>query len=163
MTCGAEVTAADLVGVDAAAIVVTAACDDFAGMPDALPWRGVHLRSRYTPTSETGTLTPAYVINRPSMSVPYTRTTETKWASGQRVAGTVVSEEYPGANAKHYPIPDVEGRNAETNVDFQFDIRAMLAPVPTFFCGRLATYRYQNQDAVIVDAWACAADVLASL
>lgn len=171
VTCGADMTAADLEGTDASAIVVTAAIDDFAGMPDALPWRGVHLRSRYYPcdideamlrnTECMATETPAYVINRPSMSVPYTRTIETKHASGQNIHGTVVSEEYPGAAAKHYPIADLYGKNAKTNDYLQAEVRTMLAPVPVFFRGRLATYRYINQDEAIADAWACADEVLA--
>jgi UDP-galactopyranose mutase len=163
VTTGAEVTAADLAGMDAAAVVVTAALDDFVGTPDALPWRGVHLRSTYYPAVPTGTGTPAYVINRPSMAVPYTRTIETKHASGQRIAGTVVSEEYPGADAKHYPVADLYGKNARVNDYLQADVRTKLAPVPVFFCGRLATYRYINQDEAILDALACAEYVMAEL
>lgn len=163
VTCGADVTAADLVRVDASAIVVTAAVDDFAGTPGSLPWRGVHLRSRYEPCGPDETVTAAYVINRPSMSVPYTRTVETKHATGQHVGGTVVSEEYPGAPLKHYPVPDVHGHNAALNADLQADVRAALAPVPTFFCGRLAEYLYVNQDEAIARAWACADEVLGVL
>lgn len=163
VTCGADVIAADLAGTEAAAIVVTAALDDFAGVPDVLDWRGVHLRSLYYPTEPGATRTPAYVINRPSATVSYTRTIETKHASGQHINGTVVSEEHPGAPAKHYPVLDVTGLQARKNVILQEEVRAMLDPIPVFFCGRLATYRYINQDEAIADAWACADQVLARM
>lgn len=164
VTCGVDVTAAELCAAEASAIVVTAALDDFAGRPGLLPWRGVHLTSRYQPTaSALETVTPAYVINRPSMSVPHTRTIETKHASGQRITGTVVSEEFPGAPAKHYPVADLYGKNVRTNDYLQADVRTQLAPVPVFFCGRLATYRYINQDEAVADAWTCAEEVMKAL
>lgn len=161
MTCGANVTAMDLAhSRDVGAVVITAPLDEFFGRPHTLQWRGVHLRSRYYPTAPLETRTAAYVINRASESVPYTRTIETKHASGQRVNGTVVSEEYPGAPAKHYPIATVDGRYELANRGLQREVRAMLAPTPVYFCGRLATYRYINQDEAIGDAWACADQVL---
>lgn len=166
VTCGAPVTAADLVGddrLDLGAIVITAPLDEFANRPGALEWRGVHLRSRYFPTEPGETRTPAYVINRPSLSVPYTRTVETKHASGQQIGGTVVSEEYPGAPARHYPIATVDRRYETANRYLQREIVAMLAPVPVYFCGRLATYRYINQDEAIMGAWQCADSVLAGI
>jgi len=157
VTCGADVKASDL--GPAAAVVVTAALDEFVGA-ERLEWRGVHLRSQYVPVEPTQTLTESYVVNRPSASVPYTRTVETKHASGQRIAGTVVSREYPGAPARHYPVADVHGENARTNARLQAYVRELLAPTPVFFCGRLATYRYINQDEAIADAWRCADEVL---
>ena len=38
------------------------------------------------------------------------RTVETKHASGQLIHGTVVSEEYPGSPARHYPVPTIDRR-----------------------------------------------------
>lgn len=164
VTCGADVTATDfLAQSDVAAVVVTSALDEFLGRSDVLAWRGVHLRSRYYPTGLTETRTPAYVINQPSMAVPYTRTIETKHASGQQAFGTVVSEEYPGADAKHYPVATVDHRYERANRGLQAEIRALLAPTRVFFCGRLAQYAYINQDEAIAAAWACADDVLATL
>ena len=64
-------------------LVVTAALDDFVGRPGSLAWRGIEMRSRYLPTdAPAATLTPAYVVNRPSERVPYTRTVETKHPTG---------------------------------------------------------------------------------
>lgn len=165
VTCGADVRLTDLAdaGRDIAAIVVTAALDELLWQPGTLDWRGVHLRSRYVPASLTGTASEAYVINRPSMRVPYTRTIETKHATGQRICGTVISEEHPGALAKHYPVATVDHRYENANRRLQSEARAALAPVPVFFTGRLASYRYINQDEAIAQASDCANAVLAKL
>ena len=82
-------------GFDAA--VVTAPLDAFAGETTALPWRGIRVEARYCDTDDPdGTVTRAYTVNQPDPDVPFTRTVETKHASGQRIPGTVVCEEYPG-------------------------------------------------------------------
>jgi UDP-galactopyranose mutase len=166
VTCGRSVTVDDVLQIEPTvdAVVVTAPLDDFLGRPGELPWRGIRMVSRYCPTSEpTETRTPAYVVNHPSPRVPYTRTVETKHASGQRVHGTVVSEEYPGAPARHYPVPTVDGRNERDNDELQRETTMRLAGVPTFFCGRLATYAYIDQDQAIEQAFLCAADVMRAL
>jgi UDP-galactopyranose mutase len=144
-------------------VVVTAALDDFVGRPGSLAWRGIEMRSRFVPTDELdATLTPAYVVNRPSARVPYTRTVETKHASGQEILGTVVSEEIPGAPARHYPVHTVDRSNELVNAQLQDEIRAA-STVPVYFAGRLATYRYINQDQAIADAMDTAARVLEEL
>jgi UDP-galactopyranose mutase len=165
-TCGVTVTAEDvdeIVGRPRA-VVITSPLDDFLGRPGTLDWRGIHMRSRYVPVDEpSGTVTPAYVVNRPSPRVPYTRTVETKHATGQHVDGTVVSEEYPGAAAKHYPVPTPDRRHEQVNERLQVETRARLDGVPTFFCGRLSTYTYIDQDQAIGRALRCAEEVLQQL
>jgi UDP-galactopyranose mutase len=165
VTCGVDVTAENLHEVmkDPEAIVITAPLDDFVGRPGELAWRGIHMVSRYAPTEPGGTLTPAYVVNHPSERVAYTRTVETKHATGQQIAGTVVSEEYPGAPARHYPLPTVERTYERKAEALQEEIRARIDGVPTFFCGRLATYTYINQDEAIERAFICADQVGATL
>lgn len=163
VTCGADVTVADLEGERLAAVVLTGGTDRFLGRPGELAWRGVGLRSTYSPTdTPTGTQTAAYVINRPSLTVPYTRTVETKHASGQQICGTVVSEEYPGAPACHYPVPTVDRRYEKLNLALQAEIVERLSPTPVYFCGRLATYSYIDQDQAIARALECARRVLVS-
>lgn len=163
VTCGAEVTVDDLQDERADAIVVTAALDEFTPGAQPLEWRGVHLRSRYIPTRDGQTHQAAYVINRNHMQVPYTRTIEAKHASAQMISGTVVSEEHPGAPARHYPVARIDGRYERLNIALQRDASNALAHTNVFFAGRLATYRYINQDEAIMDAWRCADDVLAAL
>lgn len=140
-------------------LVITGALDDFTGRPGDLEWRGIRMQSRYTPAGVDETSTPNYVVNHASLRVPYTRTVETKHATGQKVFGTVVSEEYPGAPERHYPVPTVDSRNEKRNAELQHEIRSAL-PIPVWFCGRLATYRYINQDQAILDGIDCATRIL---
>jgi UDP-galactopyranose mutase len=166
VTCGVDVGIDDLYDVVGRpdAVVITAPLDDLLGVDDALEWRGIHMVSRYIPTvADDSTVTPAYVVNRPSPRVPFTRTVETKHATGQRIAGTVVSEEHPGAPVRHYPLPTVDRRNERRNEELQAEVRARNEGVPTFFCGRLSTYTYIDQDQAIERAFACAEDVGAVL
>lgn len=165
-TCGVEVGIDDLseLGGRPAAVVLTTPLDDFLGRPGTLEWRGIHMRSRYLPMEDLdGTATPAYVVNRPSLRVPYTRTVETKHATGQRVSGTVVSEEHPGSAARHYPVGTADGRNERRNLTLQEEVLERSNDVPTFFCGRLSTYTYIDQDQAIHRALACAEDVVRAL
>lgn len=159
VTCGVEVgvdDVSDVVGRPSA-VVVTAPLDDFLGRRGELAWRGIRMVSRYTPTdSASGTVTPAYVVNRPSLRVPYTRTVETKHASGQQINGTVVSEEHPGAPARHYPVATVDGRHEAHNQRLQAEVRERLGGLAVHFCGRLSTYTYIDQDQAIDRALTCA-------
>lgn len=100
------------------------------------------------------------MVTRPSLRVPFTRTVETKHATAQRVAGTVVSQEYPGARARHYPVPGLDGAGQRHNEELQAEIGVHMAATAILFCGRLATYRYSNQDQAIEDGLRCAAEVL---
>lgn len=163
VTCGVEVGVDDVLDLfgPADAVVVTAPLDDFLGRPGELAWRGIRMVSRYVPTdTPDGTVTAAYVVNRPSERVPYTRTVETKHASGQQIGGTVVSEEHPGAPARHYPVPTVDGRYEERNAELQQEVRERLSNTQVHFCGRLSTYTYIDQDQAIDRAFTCVEGIL---
>ena len=165
VTLGCEVTADDLDNLarDHDAVVLTGPLDDFLGRPGELAWRGIRTEAVFHDTdADDGTVTAAYCINRPSPTVPYTRTIETKHATGQRVRGTVVGHEYPGAPARHYPVPTRDRRHEATNAALKREIADHTA-VPVFFCGRLADYTYIDQDAAIEQAWDCAATVATAL
>lgn len=164
-TLGSYLTLADLADLEGEyqAVVVTVGLDDFAGRPGELEWRGVRTVSRYTPLKDPdGTLTPAYQVNRPSLRRAYTRTVETKHATGQSVPATVVTEEYPGSAGRHYPVPTTDARNERLNRALQEEIR-LAAPMPVFFSGRLANYSYINQDEAIAQGMACAAEISAAI
>jgi UDP-galactopyranose mutase len=142
------------------ALVITAPLDLFEGGESRLAWRGVTSKSSYYPTGAPGgTRTEAYIINRPSPDVPYTRTVETKHASGQEILGTVVSEEYPEGDSRHYPVMTVDGQYERINEELKGRIREV-CPIPVFFCGRLANYLYINQDEAIRQAMDTASDVI---
>jgi UDP-galactopyranose mutase len=144
-------------------VLVTAPLDEFAG-PEGrgqLAWRGIRVVARHYATDEPGdTLTPAYVVNEPRLELPFTRTVETKHATGQRIRGTVVCEEYPGAHARHYPIHTPENTYERENERLK-DLILRAAPRPVSFCGRLANYRYVNQDEAILDGLRAADAILA--
>jgi UDP-galactopyranose mutase len=160
---GVEVRLADLGDApfrrfDAA--VVTAPLDAFAGEATPLPWRGVRVEARYRSTDELdATATPAYTVNQPDPDVPFTRTVETKHASGQRIRGTVVCEEYPGHPAKHYPVPTASHEHERRNRALQALVRRE-SPLPVAFCGRLANYVYINQDEAILQGLLTADELL---
>ena len=165
VTCGSELSLGDLADMQGEfdAFVVTAPLDRLLGRDGELEWRGIHLRSRYIPVEDDDeTRTAAYVVNWPDARYPFTRTIETKQATGQRIAGTVVSEEYPGAPARHYPVPTVDRRFEALNDRYKEEVRDKLDR-PVYFCGRLANYLYINQDQAIEQAFACAAEVLGDL
>lgn len=163
VTFDTEITVAELEHLSRSfdALIVTAPLDVFLGRPDELSWRGVGLRSRLIQVDTlSGTVTEGYVINHPSRRVPYTRTIETKHATGQRIGATVVSEEFPGAPRRDYPIPTPDGQHERTNLKLKDEIRAA-SPIPVYFCGRLANYQYINQDQAIRQGFDTAADALA--
>lgn len=131
----------------AEAVVVTCALDEFfASHLGALPWRGVRLVNHYLPGVDH--VLPCGVLNTPSPLKPHTRAVETKWMSGQTEPGTVVSYEYPGAPARHYPIDDVAGANRALARRYLDELEALPGP-PRFVAGRLATYTYIDMDQVI--------------
>ena len=162
---GSRMGIQDLIALGARfdAWVVTAALDEFVAEPETLGWRGIETRPRYQPVnSPDETATASYVINHPDLRYPFTRTVESKHATGQSIAGTVVCEEYPGAPQRHYPVPTVDGRYERRNDELRTRIRD-LCPVTVDFCGRLATYRYINQDQAIRQGLDCARRVLTSM
>ena len=138
-----------VIGVLPDAVVVTAAVDEFLGRDGALAWRGIRSVPQYsvvdTPTAKR---TLAYQVNQPSLRVPFTRTVETKWASGQLIDATVVCEEYPGAPFRHYPVVSIDGHSETVNAEMQSEVR-VAASKPVFFCGRLANYQYIDQDQAV--------------
>ena len=129
---------------DYQAVVLTSALDElFDDALGPLPWRGVHLVHRWVPGVDH--VLPAAVVNHPGLDQGYTRRIETKWMSGDRESGTVVSEEYPGASARHYPVDDVEGRNRELATRYVQLVGRELGP-HVVLAGRLATYSYIDMD-----------------
>jgi UDP-galactopyranose mutase len=149
VSMGVEISADNLEasakGFDA--VVLTAPLDTFFSETlGALPWRGVRLVHRYLPGVTS--LLAAPVVNHPGLDRAYTRRIETKLMSGQEVAGTVVSEEYPGSVAKHYPVDDAAGDNRRLAAAYQRLLGTEFS-LPVVLAGRLATYTYINMDQAI--------------
>jgi UDP-galactopyranose mutase len=90
----------------------------------------------------------AACINEPGAGVPYTRTTEYKYLTGQTHAKTLVSREYPSAEGEpYYPIPMPESRAL-----YERYRRLAARERRVTFVGRLAEYRYYNMDQAVASA-----------
>lgn len=142
-------------------IVITAPLDDFVGSPGELEWRGIQTIPRFVEVGERETHTEAYQINHPSLEVPFTRTIETKHATGQVIRGTVVCEEMPGSPDRHYPVPTVDRRNEILNSRFKEEIEGSTS-LTVKFCGRLSNYTYINQDQAIAQGFKTAREIAAA-
>jgi UDP-galactopyranose mutase len=91
---------------------------------------------------------PAGVVNY-TVSEAYTRITEFKKLTGQKLAGvTTVAREYPRAcgegDTPYYPIPDEQSARRYAAYREQADRCPKLV-----LLGRLAEYRYYNIDAIV--------------
>ncbi|RBM11742.1 UDP-galactopyranose mutase [Streptomyces sp. PT12] len=148
---GTPVTCADLAELTRPGepVVITSALDDFfSGELGPLEWRGVRLESQFMP--DVSLFQSSMVMNEPDLAVPWTRTIETKWALEKlhTTPGTVVMREYPGASAKHYPVPDSAGINRALQASYEAKLAAY-ARNPLVAAGRLATYSYINMDQAV--------------
>jgi len=140
------------------AVVVTAPLDQFLEA-DELPWRGVSFKHTYLP--DVGYALAAPVVNEPQIRVSYTRSIETKQMQGAAVAsgcGTVISREYPGAPARHYPIDDVEGENRSRARELE---RLLVTTFPNVVvAGRLGKYVYIDMDGAVLQGLHAAQKIL---
>ena len=109
-----------------------------------LPYRSLTFKHE---TMERETHQPAPVVNYPNEHA-YTRITEFKYLTGQTHAKTSVVYEYPCAEGDpYYPVPRAE--NTKLYARYQ-ELAKQTTGV--HFVGRLATYKYYNQDQVVAQA-----------
>lgn len=88
------------------------------------------------------------VVNEPDESVPYLRTTEFKYLTGQRHPRTTIAREYPSDEGEpYYPIPRPDNRALYARYQ-----RLAQRERHVTFVGRLAQYRYLNMDQVVAAA-----------
>ena len=141
--------------VDHELLVYTGPVDDYFGHRfGRLPYRSLHFEFEQLDVPR---FQPVATINEPDEAVPYTRTTEFRHLTGQRLARTTIVREYPrAAGEPYYPIPRPE--NARLYARYQ----ALAEREPNVhFVGRLATYRYYNMDQVVAQALVLARRILA--
>jgi UDP-galactopyranose mutase len=147
--------------VDYDHLVYTGPIDKFFGYRfGALPYRSLEFDLRNQPTPGGGYLLPAASVNEPSEDVPYTRTTEFRWMTGQqRHDSSTVAVEYPRAEGDpYYPIPRDDTRALYRRYE------ALADDLPdTTFVGRLARYQYLNMDQVVGQALSTANKLVATL
>lgn len=143
-------------------VILTCPLDDFYGGAEGeLEWRGVRLVPRWLPRERL--YQACTVVNEPDPAVPYTRTVETKHVFPElaQTPGTVVCFEYPGADAKHYPVYDATGRNRATQARYELRLAAEERSIVP--AGRLARYQYINMDEAMRQGLDAATEVLTSL
>jgi UDP-galactopyranose mutase len=126
----------------------------------ALPYRSLEFELRNVGTPDRGYAQPATTLNEPSEDVPYTRTTEFRWMTGQESHdSSTLAVEYPRAEGDpYYPIP-------------RYDTRALYRRYEALanelddvtFVGRLARYQYLNMDQVVGQALSAANKLTARL
>jgi UDP-galactopyranose mutase len=140
-------------------VVLTCPLDVFLGS-DELKWRGIRLEPQYDSHEDVNSFnTKNYVINYPSLEVPYVRTIETKHATGQKIKGTVVAYEYTGTADRHYPIATTNNTYENINKLLKKEINSKLDG-KALFAGRLANYTYINQDQAILEGFDVARKIL---
>jgi UDP-galactopyranose mutase len=132
----------------------------FAYRFGALPYRSLEFELRTTETPDGGYLQPSASVNQPSEDVPYTRTTEFRWMTGQeRHDATTVAVEYPRAEGDpYYPIPRDDTRALYRQYEALGEALANVT-----FVGRLARYQYLNMDQVVGQALSTADKLMAAL
>jgi UDP-galactopyranose mutase len=109
-----------------------------------LPYRSLEFELRSEPTPGGGLLQPVGTVNEPGAEVPYTRTTEFRHLTGQRLETSTLIVEYPRDEGDpYYPIPSDETRTLYKRYE------ALAAGEDgVTFVGRLARYQYLNMDQV---------------
>lgn len=115
------------------------------GLP-ALEYRSLrfeHVVLRNTPYYQ-----PNSVVNYPATEVPYTRIVEHKHFLNQQSPHTVYSREYPSAVGEPY-YPILNARNQALYKEYQ---EAASRESSVHFLGRLASFKYFNMDAAILNA-----------
>jgi UDP-galactopyranose mutase len=139
--------------------VLTCPLDAFAGFElGALEWRGIMVSNVHVPHVELAQ--PTMVVNYPSLEYPFIRVHETKHASRQSCAGTVLGFEFTGAPTRYYPINLPE--NDRLNVDYQQLIRHRFdGRLQVHFAGRLANYVYIDMDDCVRQAIDISRSILA--
>jgi len=142
------------------AIVLTCPLDAFCGERlGRLEWRGIDVRNVHVPHVDYAQ--GAMVVNYPGLEFPFIRIHETKHASGQQCAGTVLGFEFTNAPTRYYPIETEQNRTL--NDRYQDYLRGELGSARTFFAGRLANYVYIDMDDCMRQALDTTEDVLAGL
>lgn len=131
-------------------MIYTGPVDEFFGfIHGELPYRSLHFQFMHT---ESERYQAVGTVNYPN-DYAFTRITEFKHLTGQRVYGSTVVEEYPqayvrGENIPYYPIPKEEYRA----VYRQYEVEMEKLTGRVLFAGRLADYQYYNMDQAVARA-----------
>lgn len=110
-----------------------------------LPYRSLRFEHEHLPGTES--YQPTTTVNYPN-EFDFTRITEFKKMTGQRIAGTSIVREYPEADGDpYYPIPRPKNQALFARYN-----RLSRGQRDVTFVGRLAEYRYYNMDQAVGSA-----------
>ncbi len=122
-----------------------------------LPYRSLQFEMEHRADVEL--VQPVATVNFPNTEA-FTRTTEFKHMTGQKVAGTTLCREYPQSEGDpYYPIPTPTSREMYN----KYATAAAAVRDTVTFAGRLGTYKYYNMDQVVAQALITADQVSAVL
>jgi UDP-galactopyranose mutase len=138
--------------LDGRRVIFTGAVDELLNYEfGVLPYRGLRFEHLHSAQER---VQPCAQVNYPNQHA-YTRITEYKHMTGQRIPGSSLAREYPqphvvGENDPYYPIPRAENRALH-----QRYLEAARSRAPELrLAGRLADYRYYNMDQIVARALA---------
>jgi len=114
-----------------------------------LPYRSLEFEHRTVQTPDGGLVQPVAQINEPNVDVPYTRTTEFRWITGQEHTASTLAVEYSRSEGDpYYPVPQAENRELYK----RYEALGERENPDVTFVGRLARYQYLNMDQVTAQA-----------
>ena len=114
-----------------------------------LPYRTLHFQFEHF---EEDYVQSHGVVNY-TVSEDYTRITEFKHMTGQKVPGTTIMKEYPGAyTGEDGEIPYYAILNEENRTNYQKYCELLSQYKKVYLLGRLAEYQYYNIDAMVEKA-----------
>lgn len=120
----------------------------------ALPYRSLRFEHRFLPLD--GYFQRVGTVNFPGKH-PYTRITEFKHLTGQKIDGTSIVYEFPQDEGEpYYPVPNPENRELFRRYD-----ALAKKELNVHFVGRLAQYQYYNMDQAVGAALALTEQLLA--
>lgn len=131
-------------------VVYTGAIDELFGCRyGRLPYRSLEFKFEYFDRDE---YQPKAVVNY-TVSEEFTRITEFKKLTGQKVKGTTVMKEYPRAyTGENGQIPYYAIINEENNKLYEKYRQLTQKYKNMYLLGRLAEYKYYNIDAIVARA-----------
>lgn len=127
-------------------IIYTGPVDAFYGhCYGKLPYRSLSFEHEYQSNVEL--LQIVGTVNYPN-DEKFTRITEFKHLTGQKISGTSIVREYSKAEGDpYYPVPNPNNESLYKRYQGKADAEENI-----FFVGRLAQYRYYNMDQVVASA-----------
>lgn len=130
-------------------VIFTGAIDEFFdNCLGQLPYRSLRFDFEHYPCA----YYQSHGVVNYTVSEDYTRITEFKYLTGQKIDGTTIIKEYPEVYHDHSQVPYYAILNPENKAMHQKYVE-MVKPFSQFYLlGRLAQYKYYNIDGIVKEA-----------